>query len=79
MKFDLGSINWMTVLVAVVLAVIVVKVWRWYMSTVTKVVIYLILGAILLDILTHAEGFSKAVGATGNVFNTSLRVISGQG
>jgi hypothetical protein len=28
MKFDLGSINWMTVLVAVVLAVIVVKVWR---------------------------------------------------
>jgi len=32
------------------------------MSTVTKVVIYLILGAILLDILTHAEGFSKAVG-----------------
>jgi hypothetical protein len=49
------------------------------MSTVTKVVIYLILGAILLDVLTHAEGFSKAVGATGNVFNTSLKVISGQG
>jgi hypothetical protein len=49
------------------------------MNTVTKVVIYVILGAILVDVLTHAEGFAKAVGATGNVFNTSLRVISGQG
>jgi len=48
------------------------------MSTVTKVVIYLILGAILVDVLTHAKGFSKAVGATGKVFNKSLKVISGQ-
>jgi hypothetical protein len=29
MKFDFGSVNWMTVIVAVVLAVIVVKIWRW--------------------------------------------------
>jgi len=49
------------------------------MSTVTKIVIYIILGAILVDILTHAEGFSKAVSAGGNVFNTSLKVISGEG
>jgi hypothetical protein len=28
MKFDFGSVNWMTVLVAVILAVIIVKIWR---------------------------------------------------
>jgi hypothetical protein len=49
------------------------------MSTVTKVVIYVILGAILVDILTHAKGFAQAVSAGGNVFNTSLRVIAGEG
>ena len=37
------------------------------MSTVTKIVIYIIIGAILVDILTHANGFSKAVSASGNV------------
>jgi len=46
------------------------------MSTVTKIIIYFILGAILLDVLTHAAGFSSAVSAAGNVFNTSLRTIA---
>jgi hypothetical protein len=48
------------------------------MSTVTKIVIYFILGAILLDVLTHAQGFSTAVGATGTQFNNALKTISGQ-
>ena len=46
------------------------------MSTATKIVIYLIIGAIILDVLTHASGFATAVGSTGNAFNTSLKTIS---
>jgi len=45
-------------------------------STVTKIIIYFILGAILLDVLTHAAGFAKAVSAGGNVFDKSLRTIA---
>jgi len=45
-------------------------------STVTKIIIYLILGAILLDVLTHAAGFATAVTAGGNVFDNSLRTIA---
>ena len=47
------------------------------MNDITKIAIYLIIAAIGLDILTHASGFSTAVGSTFNGFNTSLKTISG--
>lgn len=47
------------------------------MSTVTKIVIYFILAAVLLDVVTHASGFATATNAVSNGFNNSLKVVSG--
>lgn len=48
------------------------------MSKVTQIIIYLITGAIILDVLTHSAGFSQSTGTLFNGFNTSLKTISGQ-
>ncbi len=47
------------------------------MSSVTKIAIYLIVGAIALDIFTHASGFATATGSVTNGFNSALKTISG--
>lgn len=47
------------------------------MNSITKIVIYLIIGAIGLDILTHASGFSTATSSVFKGFNKSLSTISG--
>lgn len=48
------------------------------MSKVTSIIIYFIVGAIILDVLTHSGGFSQATGTLFNGFNGSLKTISGQ-
>ena len=47
------------------------------MSNVTKIVIYLIVGAIILDLVTHASGVAKAGGTAVNGFNSALKTIAG--
>ena len=46
------------------------------MSSVTKIIIYLIVGAIILDVVTHPSGVSTALGSATGGFDTALKTIS---
>ena len=47
------------------------------MNSVTKIIMYLIVAAILLGVWTHASGFATATGSATNGFNNALKTISG--
>ena len=49
------------------------------MSNVTKIIMFLIIGAIILDLVTHPAGAAGGMVAGGSVLNKSLAIESGQG
>ena len=49
------------------------------MNSVTKIIIYFIVAAVALDVLTHASGFATATNSASNGFNSALKTISGSG
>ena len=49
------------------------------MSTITKVIMWLILAAIAVLVIMNASGFSTAVNAVGSNGNSTLSLLTGYG
>ncbi len=47
------------------------------MDKATKIIIYLIIGALAIGILRNSSGFALSTGTLFNGFNTSLSLLSG--
>ncbi len=47
------------------------------MNDVTKIIIYLMVGAIAVGIVMHSQGYSTAAGGLFNGFNSSFKTITG--